>query len=178
MLINKNDTAAIIVDYQGKLLDAMYNRDKLIKKSCILLQGLKEIGIPMYMTQQYTKGLGMTNPQIVEAAGLNPEDYTDKLRFSAYEAVADKITGKRYIIICGIESHICVLQTAIELKMNGYEPVLVADCVSSRTKKNYKNAVRRAKQEGILITSYEAILFELMGSATDPAFKAVSNLIK
>jgi nicotinamidase-related amidase len=82
------------------------------------------------------------------------------------------------VIICGIESHVCVLQTAIDLKTKGYNPVVVYDCISSRSKQNLKLAIERFRYEGILITSYESILFELTRGANEPAFKAISKLVK
>ena len=96
----------------------------------ILLRGLKELGVPIYLTQQYTRGLGMTVPEIVEAAGTR--EYLEKISYSAAEEVIPKLGGKKSVILCGIESHICVLQTVIDLKSRGFQPVLVTDCISSR----------------------------------------------
>lgn len=178
MLIDRRECAAVLVDYQDKILSAMYNKDELLAASKILLQGLKVLGVPMCKTQQYTKGLGMTNAEIDEASGLLSEQYYEKVIFSAFGAVSDFIKDKKYIILCGIEAHVCVLQTAIELKTRGFSPILVTDCVGSRTPYNHKAAIRRAKQEGIILTSYEALLFELTASAEAPAFREISKLVK
>lgn len=178
MLINRNECAAVLVDYQDKIINAMFNKDELMANSLKLVQGLKILGIPMCKSQQYTKGLGMTNEELSKAAGLAMDDYYEKSVFSAYECISDFIKGKKYILVCGVEAHVCALQTAIELKSKGFSPVYVTDCVGSRTEFNYRTAIRRAKQEGILMTSYEAILFELTATASAPEFKDISNLVK
>ena len=104
----------------------------------------------MVMTQQYTKGIGMTIPSITEAAGIS--EYFDKITFSCFEdeAVRSKMEalGKKTVIVCGIEAHICVLQTCIDLKAAGYTPVLVTDCISSRKASDKEVALMRAQSEG------------------------------
>ena len=176
MRIELQDTAAIAVDYQAKLIPAMSDKETLLKNSKILLEGLKELKVPIVLTQQYTKGLGMTDPEIMEAAGTS--EYLDKISFSAAKVVDPFLKGKKYVILCGIESHICVLQTAIDLKEHGYIPVLVEDCISSSTEHNKKIALERAKQEGILLTTYEAVLFELLKEAGTKESKVIQKLIR
>ena len=129
MRIEREHTAAIVVDYQEKLVLVMHDKDKLLHNSSVLLEGLKILDVPMVITQQYTKGLGMTVEEIAEAAGTS--EYIDKISFTAFDCVKDKIDAKKYIIVCGIEAHICVLQTVIDLKTAGFVPVLVADCIST-----------------------------------------------
>lgn len=174
------DTMALIVDYQERLMPVIYEHDELEKKSCTLLKGLRTLGVPMVMTQQYTKGIGMTIPSITEAAGTS--EYFDKITFSCYEdeAVRRKMEalGKKTVIVCGIEAHICVLQTCIDLKEAGYTPVLVVDGISSRKASDTEVALMRAQSEGILLTTTESILFELTRKAGSPVFKEISRLIK
>ncbi len=174
------DTMALIVDYQERLMPVIYEHDELEKKSCTLLKGLRTLGVPMVMTQQYTKGIGMTIPSITEAAGTS--EYFDKITFSCYEdeAVRRKMEalGKKTVIVCGIEAHICVLQTCIDLKEAGYTPVLVTDGISSRKASDTEVALMRAQSEGILLTTTESILFELTRKAGSPVFKEISRLIK
>lgn len=174
------NTQAIIVDYQEKLMPVIYEKEILEKNSVILIKGLKALGIPMTLTQQYTKGIGMTIPSIFEAAGT--EEYMDKTVFSCYgdEAVRQRVDSlnKKTVIVCGIEAHICVLQTCIDLKEAGYNPVLVVDCISSRKASDKEIAVKRAIQEGITVTTYESILFELTQKAGSDTFKTISKLIK
>ncbi len=179
MLIERKETIAVAIDYQEKLVPAIHNRDELVKNSCILLEGLKLLEVPIYITQQYTRGLGMTVSEIADAAGT--EDYIEKISFGATEELIKVIppaAEKPNVIVFGIESHICVMQTLLGLKREGYHPILVADCISSRKKGDYDIALERAKQEGILLTTYEAVLFELLNRAGSDTFKQISRLVK
>lgn len=176
MRIEREHTAAIVVDYQEKLVPAMKDKDKLIHNSCILLEGLKILEVPMVITQQYTKGLGMTVEEITQAAGT--AEYIDKISFTAFDCVKDKISAKKYVIVCGIESHICVLQTVIDLKAAGFVPVLVADCISSRKESDKQVALERARQEGAIVTTYESLLFELLRVAGTETSKKIQKLIR
>lgn len=176
MRIIREEAAAVVIDYQEKLVPAMHKKEELIRNSQILLKGLKILGVPMCVTQQYTKGLGMTVSEIQEAAGTKA--YMDKISFSTADVIAEQVQGKKYVILCGIEAHICVLQTLIDLKAKGYVPVLVEDCISSRKKNDKKMAIERAIQEGTIVTTYEAVLFELLKEAGTEESKAIQRLIK
>lgn len=176
MRIEREQAIAIVVDYQEKLLPVMNEREQLIHNSCILLEGLKALDVPMLVTQQYTKGLGMTAEAIFDAAGTT--EYIDKIAFTAYDAVKWKLRGKKFVIVCGIETHICVLQTVIDLKAAGYVPVLVADCVSSRKESDKQFALERARQEGAIVTTYESLLFELLKVAGTDTSKVIQKLIR
>lgn len=176
MRIEREHTAAIVVDYQEKLVPVMKEKEQLIHNSEILIKGLKILDIPMYITQQYTKGLGMSTPEIREAAETT--EYIDKIAFTAYDAVKWKLRAKKYVIVCGIEAHICVLQTVIDLKAAGFIPVLVADCISSRNKSDKQIAIERARQEGAIVTTYESLLFELLKVAGTETSKKIQKLIR
>ena len=176
MRIEREHTAAIVVDYQEKLVPVMSDKEQLIHNSEILLKGLKILEVPMYITQQYTKGLGTSVKEITDA--VEDTAYTDKLSFTAYDCVADKISSKKYIIVCGIEAHICVLQTVIDLKVAGFVPVLVADCISSRKESDKQVAIERARQEGAIVTTYESLLFELLQVAGTETSKKIQKLIR
>ena len=176
MRIEKEQTVAIVVDYQGKLVPVMSEYETLLHNSKILLEGLRTLGVPMYITQQYTKGLGMTVDGILEAAGTT--EYIDKIAFTAYDSIKWKLRGKKYVIVCGIEAHICVLQTVVDLKAAGYIPVLVADCISSRKESDKLIAVERARQEGAIVTTYESLLFELLKVAGTDTSKIIQKLIR
>jgi nicotinamidase-related amidase len=123
----------------------------------------------------------MTVPVLQELYGES-FNYEDKVTFSCAEdeIILQKIksTGKKNIIVCGIEAHICVLQTVVDLIALGYHVILVEDCVGSRTEENRQIGIRRALQEGALSTSYESILFELTRVAKTDIFKSISRLIK
>ncbi len=176
MRIEREHAAAIVVDYQEKLVPVMSDKDILLHNSCILLEGLKTLDVPMVITQQYTKGLGMTVREITEATGT--AEYIDKISFTAYDCVKDKISAKKYIIVCGIEAHICVLQTVIDLKEAGFVPVLVEDCISSRKESDKQVALERARQEGAIVTTYESLLFEFLKVAGTETSKKIQKLIR
>lgn len=176
MRIEREQTAALVVDYQEKLIPVMYGRETLIRNSVTLLKGLAELEVPATVTQQYTKGLGKTVPEIVSA--VQTEEYIEKIQFGAYKNAASWIGSKRFVIICGVEAHICVLQTVIDLKEAGYIPVLVADCISSRKAYQVRMAVERARAEGAVVTTCEAILFELLKEAGTPVSKRIQKLIR
>lgn len=180
MRITDKDTAVLVVDYQEKLIPAMNEKEELIKTSRTFLSGIKELNIPMVVTQQYTKGLGATIPEIAECIG----DFNahDKVTFSGcgteeiFSAIKD--LNKKNILVCGTEAHVCVLQSAIDLKAAGYNVFLVEDCIGSRTLSNKENAIKRAMGEGILITCCESALFELTAAAGTPHFKVISKIVK
>lgn len=179
MRIRRDETAAVVIDYQTRLLPVMDRKEELLKRSSVLLAGLRTLGIPMVLTQQYTKGLGMTDEVITGAAGT--EDFVEKIRFGAWKDVTEQhpwIRDKKFVILCGIEAHICVLQTLIDLAEEGYVPVLVADCISSRRRSDYETALLRARQEGAVITTSEGLLFELLQEAGTAESKIIQKLIK
>ncbi|MDF2544096.1 MAG: hypothetical protein K0S47_3814 [Herbinix sp.] len=181
MRIEREDTLALIIDFQERLMPAMNGADELLHNTEILIKGFQVLDVPMLVTQQYTKGLGMTIPELIETIG---EDfsYYDKLSFSCAEneEILKKIeeSGKKIIILCGIEAHICVLQTAIDLIAKGYHVILVENCIGSRKEQDKATAIKRAMAEGILLASYESILMELTRVAGTEVFKTISKLIK
>ena len=176
MRIEREQAAVLVVDYQEKLVPVMHEKELLIRNSQLLLQGLKVLDIPMYITQQYTKGLGMTVEEITSVVG--DDAYIDKISFSAFDAVKNQIWDKKFVIVCGIETHICVLQTIIDLKEAGFVPVLVADCVTSRKETDKLYAIERARQEGAIVTTYESLLFELLKEAGTETSKKIQKIIK
>ena len=176
MRIDREQTVALVVDYQEKLVPVMHEKEQLLRCSEILLKGLKVLEIPMYITQQYTKGLGTSVKEITDA--LEDTAYTDKLSFTAYDCVKEQIADKKFVIVCGIEAHICVLQTVIDLKAAGHIPVLVADCISSRKELDKQVALERARQEGAIVTTYESLLFELLKVAGTEESKMIQKLIR
>lgn len=180
MRITKENTIGLIIDIQERLFPAMFEKESLLKNTHVLIQGLKELQLPLLVTQQYTKGLGETIQQVKSV--IPDFGFVEKRSFSCcYEPVfmeSLKDTKAKNIIICGIESHVCVLQTAVDLKEAGYNPVVVMDCVSSRSKDSIEIAKERFRYEGILMTSAESILFELTRTSAASEFKAISNLVK
>ncbi|MHB8128645.1 MAG: hydrolase [Mobilitalea sp.] len=181
MRILVEDTLALVVDFQERLVPVIDHNVELIHNTEILIKGLKALKVPLLVTQQYTKGIGMTVPELAIVMG---EDFSffDKLTFSCAEddTIINNIaeSGKSNIIVCGIEAHICVLQTVIDLIAKGYHVILVEDCVGSRKESDRQVGIRRAIAEGAVITSYESVLFELTRVAKTEVFKEISRLIK
>jgi len=179
-MLKSKDTMAIVVDIQERMLPVIEHHKKLESNCVILIKGLKLLEIPTLITQQYTKGLGMTIPSIREAAKC--DDYQEKLSFSVLgeETIANAIReqNRNNVLVLGIEAHICVLQTCLDLKEQGYTPYLVVDCIGSRKESNLEMAIQRAVQEGVKLTSYESALFELMGRSDVGVFREISKLVK
>jgi nicotinamidase-related amidase len=180
MRILKERTAAIIIDVQERIFPVIWENEKLTKNLSTLIQGLKIMNVPVFITEQYVKGLG---PTIEPVAFLLPtHQRIEKMSFSCcdeprfLEGLA--VSGKENVIIAGIESHVCVLQTALDLKRNGYNPVVVEDCVSSRKENDKHFAIERMRQEGAVITTVESLLFELLRYSGTEQFRGISRLVK
>ncbi len=180
MRADLNNTIALIVDEQVKLMPVIHDAASVIRNTRILMEGLKLLEVPFLITQQYTKGMGMTEKAIFETAGT--EEYLDKRTFSCMDAEnirsAIEKSGKKQVILAGVEAHICVLQTALDLADAGFDVFVVEDCISSRKVSDKETALKRMIQTGVQVTSYESLLFELMRTSTHPEFKQVSKLIK
>lgn len=180
MRITKQHTTGLVIDIQERLFPVMWEKEKFLKNCQILIQGLKELDLPLVVTQQYSKGLGETVEGI---KSVLPElQSVEKREFSCCDEPSVNLQlaelQTKNVIICGIEAHVCVLQTAIDLKEAGYNPVVVMDCVSSRTPESIELAKERFRFEGIMMTSVESILFELTRSSAATEFKTISKLVK
>jgi len=180
MRIEREETLCLVVDYQERLVPVMDDREALIRNANILVKGMNLLEVPMIVSQQYTKGIGMTVEEVRNE--IIPFGYFDKLSFSCCkdEAILEEIKkyNKKNIIVCGIEAHICVLQTVVDLLEEGYHVIVVEDCIGSRKKRDKKVALKRMEKEGAIFTTYESILFELTKVAGNDTFKAISKLIK
>lgn len=174
------ETMALAIDYQERLMPVIADGDAVLERAEILLTGLQLLNIPLLITRQYPKGLGDVVPGIKNIAAGVP--VLDKITFSAcrdpYIIDAARDMGRKNIIVCGVETHICVLQTIMDFQAAGFQTALVADCVGSRRKSDKEIGIKRAMQEGSLITCCETLLFELLGSADNEMFKNISLLIK
>ena len=180
MRIKRENTSALLIDIQEKLFPHMDQKDELLRKCTILVKGLKELGIPLVISEQYPKGLGSTVEEL--SALVKQDPLIEKIAFSCCDEPALMQTAamqdNRTIIIFGIEAHVCVLQTVIDLHEAGYTAVVVEDCISSRNPRDKWTAVERMRSEGAVITSCESILFELARVAGTEEFKAISRLVK
>lgn len=181
MRILKENTIALVIDVQYRLFSHIYDFENLEFHMLRLINGLQALNIPIQITEQYVKGLGPTIQTIQEELD---ESYRpiEKMEFSCLDnelySQALKETGKKNVIIMGIESHVCVLQTTIDLIANGYQVIVIEDCVSSRKLTDKQTAINRMRQEGAIISSYESILFELCRVSGTDEFKAISKIVK
>lgn len=180
MRITVERTSAIIIDLQEKLLPHMCDNEGLLDRCRVLLSGLALLNVPVHVTEQYPEGLGETVPAI---SGLfTAEHPVSKRAFSCCdepEIIAQlKELRRSTVLLAGIESHVCVLQTALDLKALGYDPVIVTDAVSSRREVDRHVALQRVVQEGCLLTTVESVLFELMRTSRHASFKEISRLVK
>lgn len=174
--------ALVVVDIQEKLLPPIFQKDQLLKNSQLLIRLAGILKIPALVTTQYAKGLGNTTPEI---ASLLPETQPiDKQMFSCFGSEAfcsllKRMPGNRNtVLLCGMESHICVMQTALGALREGYIVHVASDAVSSRTEWNWKIGLERMRAAGAIISSTEMILYELLRSSGSPAFKELLPYLK
>lgn len=180
MRIERENSAGLVIDIQGRLFPHMDQNEALLRKCITLIQGLKVLEVPLVITEQYPKGLGATVEDIAKLVAGDP--LVEKLSFSCCDEPAVlqtvPIQNRKTIIICGIEAHVCVLQTVVDFLAAGYLPVVVEDCISSRSPEDKRVAVERMRSEGAILTTCESILFELARVAGTEEFKAISRLVK
>lgn len=178
----RENTQAMIIDVQQKLAPHIDEIDKVTHKIIMLAEGLQALGVPVMVNEQYPEKLGQTLPSITNVLTTNNNKVYEKREFSvcdndeAWHNLAQQ--NRNNVILCGIETHVCVQQTALDLLDNGMQPVLIADAVGSRDPYDKKVAMRRIRRAGAVVTTTEAILFELCRTSTDDAFKTISQLIK
>lgn len=181
MRLDKENTLAIIIDFQEKLVPVIADYEKIISSSNILIQGLQELEIPILVSEQYTKGLGETVLMLKKVIHESTP-IAEKHTFSCLgcEDISSWIQTqkKKQILILGIETHICVLQTALDLLSNDYQVFVVCDCVGSRSMYDNEIALQRLQSEGARLTTCESVLFELTVDSKDSHFKHISKLIK
>lgn len=180
MNILAEEVLVLVIDIQERLVVAMKDYEKYLDNTSKLLRGIKELQIETIVTEQYKKGLGETKDSI--KALVEDAKVFDKISYSCLkdEAIKEAISqsNKKVVLICGIEAHICVLQTAIDLKEEGFIPVVVEDCIASRKDNDKEVALKRMEKEGIYLTTYESVLFEMLQTAKHEKFKSISSIIK
>lgn len=181
MFFETENSLLVIVDVQQKLMNVMSNSEACAAKVRLLANALTLMQVPVIATEQYPKGLGPTINSVREV--LAPDTpFIEKSSFSC--CGADEFNqqildaGRKNIIICGVESHVCVLQTAIALKEKGYNVTLAADAASSRNENDKMTALAFMRHNDIQVLSTESIIFALLKDSKHPAFKAVSALLK
>ncbi len=183
MKLHRENTVLVIVDVQERMMPAMERRQEVETNIDRLIRGCHILGVPAVITEQYTKGLGPTVQSIRRAleqtGGYQP---IGKSCFSA-QGCADfekelKRLERNQVLIAGVETHICVYQTSIDLLREEYDVTVIADAVSSRTAQNRSIALERLTSEGVKLSSTEMALFELLVRADSDEFRAISKLVK
>jgi len=178
MRLSPENTTALIIDLQERIVPAMNERERLIRRSRFLLSGLGVFSLPIVLTRQYPKGLGDVLPEILEVA--SNATFFDKTTFSCLDDKATRdyfsLDSRPNVLLAGIETHICVLQTALDLSALGKNVYLVADCLSSRDAFDAQIALDRTVRAGATLTTSESALFELTRDSKSPQFKTISKL--
>jgi len=180
-IANLQECFLLVIDVQERLMAAMPDgtRGVLIKQVGVLLQAAEVLNIPVAITEQYPKGLGPTEADLLS---LSPtKTVIEKTCFACTNADSFmtrlRSSHRRSVILTGMETHICILQTALALQKQGYQVFVVEDGVSSRTAQNKHNALQRLRQAGVIITNTESVLFEWLADAKHTAFRTLSKLI-
>ncbi len=179
-ILDRKTTGLLIIDIQERINAVMKFRERVVKNTAKLINGVNIMNVPIFITEQYRKGLGPTEKLILDAL-MKPE-IVEKLNFSCCAALPlmEQLRKKiiKQVVVCGIETHVCVLQTCLDLLAEGFQVHLVSDAISSRRKLDHEAAIDRMQQAGIILTTTEAVLFELLERAGTPEFKQISQLVK
>lgn len=180
MRLVAQDCVVLVIDVQEKLMPVVDRGPETLARIGILIDGLKLLGVPLVVSEQYPKGLGATLPEVT--GRLDGVTALAKLSFSCCDdpalMAALEASGKKTVVVCGVEAHVCVQQTVTDLAARGFLPVVPADAVSSRQAADVARALARMTAEGAVITGTESLLFELTRRAGTDTFKAISKLVK
>lgn len=180
-LLRPQDCALAVVDIQEKLLPAIHEKERVVRNCRLLIRLANILSLPVLLSAQYTKGLGQTVPEIAELiSGAEP---IEKMEFgcfgnSDYCSRVDLLPSRRTLLVCGIEAHICVTQTALGALNQGLNVHVAADAVGSRAELNWKIGLGRMQAAGAVISSTEMMIYELLGKAGTPAFKEMLQYLK
>jgi nicotinamidase-related amidase len=173
----RDRAALVVIDVQEAFRKAVPAFEQVAGAVGTLARGAGELGVPVIVTEQYPKGLGATVEEVAESLPDGARRL-EKVRFSASDAEGFDLGGREQAIVCGIEAHVCVAQTVLDLLEAGTDVHIVADAVGSRSDADAALALRRAERAGATLTSVEAVLFELLGGSDAPEFKVVQELVK
>lgn len=172
-------TALLIIDIQKRIIDVIHNKELVIENTIKLIKGMKTLGVPVFYTEQYPKGLGPTVDEIKNELGYSA---VEKMSFSCsgagdlFKTLIDNNISQ--VVVCGVESHVCVQQTVLDLIENGFQVNVAADAISSRRKFDYEIALERMRTNKAEITTSESILFELLNVCGTDEFKEIIKIVK
>jgi nicotinamidase-related amidase len=175
-ILDRDRTALVVVDVQEGFREAVGEFDEVARNAGLLVQGARILGVPVLVTEQYPRGLGETVPEVAEHLDGVPR--LEKVEFDATEVEGFDLGGRDQALLCGIEAHVCVAQTALELLGLGFCVQVPADAVGSRHKIDWEFALRRLEHAGAILSTTEAVLFEWTECSDRPEFKAISALVK
>jgi len=204
--IRRAEAGLVVIDIQERLLPAIHDKERVVRHARILIQGARILGLPLFLTEQYRHGLGPTVPEIAEAVAggavtggavsetratstthqplvtTAPSAPLEKLTFSAAGVPACEqglaARGVKDVVLCGIEAHVCVCQTCLDLLARGFRVFVVADAISSRTPENHRLGLERMRDAGAAVVSTEMVLFEMLERAGTAEFKQILTLVK
>lgn len=181
LLLEADRCALVVVDIQEKLLPAIFNRDELIRNVRLLLRLASIMKLPVLATTQYAKGLGAMVPEVTEL--MSGVELPDKVEFSCFGAEQfctelKTYNGRDTLLLCGIESHICVMQSAVSALNKGYAVHVAADAAGSRTEANWRAGLKRMENAGCVISTTEMMMYELMRRSGSETFKAMLQHLK
>ena len=180
MRINKENAIGLVIDVQENKFNQLSNKETFLKNTLNVINGLKILGVPLIVTQQNTEVQGATVQEINQAIGNF--SYIEKSHFSCYREpafirVLNRV-GKRNVVIVGTEAHICIMQTALDLIYNNFNPVVVADAIDSVREEDRKLALWRMRDVGAVMATTESILFELCRETGIPEYEQLVNLLR
>ena len=174
--LDRGRTALVVVDLQDGFRTAVEGFDEIARQAAILVQGARVLGLPVVVTEQYPRGLGDTVPEVAEHLGGAARH--PKTVFAASQAEGFDLEGRDQALLCGIETHVCVNQTALDLLGRGVDVHVAADAVGSRTAANRDVGLHKMERAGATLTSVETALFELLERAGTDEFKTIQGLVK
>ena len=174
--LDPSRAALVVIDVQEAFRKAVPGFDRVARACATLVRGAQAVGVPVLATEQYPKGLGHTVPEVAEALpeGTAP---LEKVCFSAPEAEGFDLNGRDQALVCGVEAHVCVNQTSLDLLTGGVEVHVARDAVASRFERDEVIGLEKLRRAGAVITSVETALFELVGRAGTEEFKRVQSLV-
>jgi len=179
-ILDRDKTLLLVIDYQQKLLAAFKNPDEFLQNCVMMIRFAKILDLPIIWTEQYPKGLGATTDHV--KAELSPLEPIEKLSFSCFgePAFIRALAGqpRDQLMVCGIETHICVEQTVLDGIESGYRPHVVSDACGSRTEQDHEMGLRKMEAAGAVLTTSEMAMYEIMGGSDAKEFREVLKLVK